>query len=123
MIDVWIYQIADGRLCNASRPWVSYPGYSGRGVFRDDPGATKEVAKGPLPVGLYTCGRPQAHPRLGPAAIRLEPSVTTPMHGRSGFFIHGDNKRGDYSASEGCIVVSREVRDLFRPGDRLIVVP
>lgn len=122
MIDVWVYQIADGRLSNAARPWVGYSGYSGRGVYRDDPGSTKEVAKGPIPVGLYRCEKAVNHPTLGPAAIRLDPGLT-PMFGRSGFLIHGDNARGDYSASSGCIIVGREVRDLFRPGDRLIVVP
>jgi len=33
------------------------------------------------------------------------------MNGRSGFLIHGDNSKHNFSASEGCIILSRSTRD------------
>ena len=123
MINVWLYQIADGRFCNAVSPWHGHAGYSGRGVYRDDPGATKEVANGPIPVGSYMCSKPVPHPRLGPQAVYLTPRYGTPMFGRTEFFVHGDNSKGDYSASNGCIILPRSARDLIRGGDTIVVLP
>lgn len=37
------------------------------------------------------------------------PGRTPP--GRSGFLIHGDNSKGDHSASEGCIILGPKVRE------------
>ena len=37
-------------------------------------------------------------------------NVSSDAHGRSGFLIHGDNSKGDKSASEGCIILGPDVR-------------
>jgi hypothetical protein len=35
-------------------------------------------------------------------------------HGRSSFLIHGDNSLGNHTASHGCIILSRMVREKMR---------
>lgn len=86
-----------------------YVGYSGHGIGRNNPRLDWAKQSGPIPKGLWTLGRAQAHPRLGPVAIPLWPAPGTDTHGRSGFFIHGDNARND--ASQGCIILPRQARD------------
>lgn len=80
------------------------------------------VGQGPIPKGRWRLGYRQHHPRLGPAAIPLDPEEGTATKGRSGFFIHGDNGRGDRSASSGCIILPKLVRDGLRVGATLEVV-
>jgi hypothetical protein len=43
--------------------------------------------------------------------MRLTPSGGQDMFGRDGFLIHGDNAKHDKSASEGCIVLERGIRN------------
>jgi hypothetical protein len=62
-------------------------------------------------------------PNTGPFTIVLEPEPGTDTCGRSAFRIHGDNSRGDRSASHGCIILPRTVREtIWRSGQRLIEV-
>jgi hypothetical protein len=42
--------------------------------------------------------------------MRLEPDPTNEMFGRGDFLIHGDNSEGNFSASEGCIILAHDVR-------------
>ena len=86
-------------------------GYSGRGVGLNNPEYQFSRNLGPIPVGVWKLGKAQEHPRLGPLAIALEPMMENQTGGRSGFFIHGDNPKGDNSASQGCIVLPRKVRE------------
>lgn len=86
-------------------------GYAGHPPFVNDPAAQALVSRGPIPRGKYRVGRPFRHNRLGPAASFLEPFSDNEMFGRSGFFIHGDNSFGDQSASHGCIILKRSVRE------------
>lgn len=54
---------------------------------------------GPLPLGTYTIHPSTKHAKLGRAAY-LEPTGKQAMHGRGGFYIHGQGRHG----SDGCIV-------------------
>lgn len=63
---------------------------------------------GPLPEGEYRM-RVYPHPRFAEPAIKLV-QVKGETHERSGFWIHGDNAKADRSASSGCPVFSRPVR-------------
>lgn len=120
---VWYYFIKTGEF---SRPFDDTPvfaGYSGRGAHRNNPFATHLRAEGPIPVGLYRALDPRSHPVLGPVAIPLEPHGKTETFKRSGFYIHGDNGRGYFSASEGCIIVQRSARIAVEPGDVIAVYP
>ncbi len=66
---------------------------------------------GPIPRGQYTIGPAYTDPHRGPVVMRLTPSGGQDMFGRDGFLIHGDNAKHDKSASEGCIVLERGIRN------------
>jgi len=46
----------------------------------------------------------------------LTPIEGTDTFGRSGFMVHGDNQALNHSASEGCIVAPRFIRDQIAAG-------
>lgn len=85
-------------------------GYSGHGEHINKPVSQWLVAKGPIPRGVWKIGRPIHHQRLGPVSLPLTPFGHDAC-GRSEFFIHGDNSRGDRSASSGCIILPRSTRE------------
>jgi Protein of unknown function (DUF2778) len=100
-------------------------GYSGNGVGRNNPSKTNVRAVGPIPVGKWVVGPGFQHPHLGPLSLPLTPVDPRNALGRSGFFVHGDNPKGDGSASEGCIVISRPVRnklDMLTKESQVILV-
>ena len=89
-------------------------GYSGKTGHVNRPESDHIVATGPIPRGVWRLDPPLAsHPRLGPKVIPLEPADAQTAKGRSGFYVHGDNKRGDNSASRGCIIMPGSVRGLI----------
>ena len=101
-------------------------GYSGYREYRNNAAYETRKALGPIPRGQWLLRQAQAHPRLGPVCIGLEPQDVPNLAGRSEFFIHGDNVRGDFSASTGCIILARGAREaiagLYRPGVRTLTV-
>lgn len=85
--------------------------YSGHGQGLNQPGAQTIRSVGPIPQGDYTIGAPRDPPdHLGPLAMPLSPLKTTNTFGRSGFFLHGDNGALNHTASDGCIVAGRAIR-------------
>lgn len=78
-------------------------GYAGRGAGRDNPEMQQVRNTGPLPQGRYSM-RLMEHRHFVAPAIRLT-QTEGETYGRSGFWIHGDNRQGD--ASQGCIVLDR----------------
>lgn len=80
---------------------------------------------GPIPCGLYTIGAHVDTMTHGPFVLPLTPSPQNEMFGRSAFLIHGDSKVAPGSASEGCIILSRSVRErIAKSGDHeLRVIP
>ncbi|MBP7452742.1 MAG: DUF2778 domain-containing protein [Ottowia sp.] len=104
---------------------VNHNGYSGRNVSggtqgRNNPDAQHVSNTGPIPRGRYTIGAARNSANTGRAVRDLTPTPGNQMEGRGSFQIHGDNARGD--ASEGCIVMPRNVRDSLQNGDALEVV-
>lgn len=99
-------------------------GYSGHPPYVNDGTAEALVARGPIPRGSYRLVGPFNHVRLGPLVFFLDPAKTNKMHGRSGFFIHGDNEFGSQSASHGCVILSRAIREKLAtlPVRTLVVV-
>lgn len=85
-------------------------GYSGNGIWRDKPEFQNVHSHGPLPRARYIICAPSVHPHLGPVAMALMPYNGSEMFLRGDFFIHGDNAQGDFSASDGCIVMPLSVR-------------
>ena len=56
-----------------------------------------------------------------PTFCNLKPDSSNNMFGRSNFQIHGDNKKGDGSASHGCIILNKGDRAGLKPGDTVNV--
>lgn len=109
-----IYSQATGSLAYApenENPRILGRGYSGHAPFTNDPEAQGLAARGPIPRGVYRVSNPWDHVRLGKVSFFLDPVTPAKMLGRSGFFIHGDNSYGNRTASHGCIVLGRKVRD------------
>lgn len=99
-------------------------GYAGNGSGLNNPLACDEHSVGPLPVGMYTIAAPQDKPlSTGMFSLPLLPAPTNVMYGRSGFFCHGDNAAMNHTASDGCIVAARQVRELIAQHTVLQVVP
>lgn len=85
-------------------------GYSGHGTSINDPDSEGFVGRGPIPRGVWKVGSPVSSDRMGPHCIPLSPVGHDAYH-RSGFYIHGDNRHGDRSASTGCIILDRNIRE------------
>ena len=82
---------------------------------------------GPLPQGTYMIGLQQKNvTNMGDvlrASMRLTPDPKNEMYGRGGFLFHGDNSRGDQSASQGCPVAPLNIRNqIGRSGDTVLRV-
>ena len=119
----WTYIQRTGHLIDPDGELFA-SGYAGNGAGLNNPAMQFVVRIGPLPVGRYTIGEPYDHPRLGPLTVNLTPDAGNDMRGRAAFRIHGDNARGDRSASQGCIVTNRQTRQdiVDSDCDRLRVV-
>ena len=92
-------------------------GYAGKGRGRNNPALQSVRGVGPLPRGRYRIGAPRTSQRTGPFVMDLYPIDATPndtVHdatGRSAFQIHGDSVRNPGSASSGCIILPRVIRE------------
>ena len=123
----FVYEQATGKLFRRS-PGLALElvaqGYSGRSIGLNAPDAQHVPGVGPIPRGDYRIDEPRRHVRLGPLALPLVPVLQGLMGGRSGFYIHGDNRHANRSASSGCIILERSVRALIarsRPATLTVV--
>jgi len=119
----WTYMQATGQLSHDGEAIDT--GYAGVGAGLNAPGQEGVPFIGPLPRGGYTIGQPVLNGgHMGPFVLPLTPSPANNMFGRSGFFIHGDKIAGPpHTASNGCIILSRQTRTLIaQSGDNLLVV-
>ena len=117
----WKYEQETGQLSQNGADVAI--GYSGAGNGKNNP-AMQDVQKiGPIPRGTYTIGEPHDTPTHGPYVLRLTPDPENEMHGRSGFLIHGDSKEHPGQASEGCIIMPRNIREqVWDSGDTALEV-
>ena len=98
-------------------------GYAGCKDGKNCPEMQHVPNRGPIPRGVYRIGDPYDSPDHGPFCLRLTPDSANEMCGRSGFLVHGDSMRDPGSASEGCIIQARKVRELIHAsGDRMLEV-
>lgn len=89
-------------------------GYSGFGPGLDNPDMEADADIGPIPAGKWEILRwDDHHGEKGPQVAVLAP-VGHDAHGRSAFLIHGDNPQLNHTASHGCIVAGRSIRDALR---------
>ena len=117
----WTYSQDDGRLYDPNGV-LAGTGYAGgneganpEGVNNHDMQNVKSI--GPLPCGTYRMGDVIQQSHLGVFAIPLIPDAANEMFGRGGFFCHGDTKEMNQSASQGCIIQSRAVRNELDASD------
>lgn len=98
-------------------------GYSGHGEGLNNPSMCNVHNVGPLPQGNYTIGQPRDDEEVGKFAMPLTPSPDNTMFGRSEFFIHGDNPKLNHTASDGCIILIRPLREaIASSGDTELLV-
>lgn len=119
---MWVYHQKTGALHDKTGQCVAH-GYAGNGEGKNNPEAQARHDVGPLPRGLYTIDPPYDSPRVGPYALPLLPHADNEMFGRGDFRMHGDSKDKPGTASHGCIIQSRTVREqVWSSGDRLLEV-
>lgn len=120
---MWLYVQSSGNMYDKDGV-IAWTGYSGHGEGLNNPDLDHVHGLGPLPRGKYTIGAPFHSPHTGPNAMRLIPDGDNEMHGRGDFECHGDNDKGDKSASNGCIVKSPAAKRLllWNSGDHRLQV-
>lgn len=109
---------------------IGYSGYDDGdrvpepGEGRNDPAAQRERNIGPTPVGYWEIiGPPKDTPTHGPVVLGLHPDASTETFGRDEFLIHGDSVKKPGTASHGCIILPRAVRErIWASGDRRLRV-
>ena len=109
---MWVYHQSSGRL---TRDDVEIAvGYSGIGEGKNNPALQGVHDVGPIPRGFWSLGPVQCVTTSGPHGpfvIPLLPNAGTNTHGREGFLIHGDSVQHPGSASHGCIILPRAIRE------------
>lgn len=118
---MWIWKQKTGILLHDEE--VAGSGYSGTGLGKNNPSWQHIKNTGPIPQGLYNVGAASDTPTHGPHVLPLYPSPENNMFGRSEFLIHGDSKEHPGTASRGCIILPRFVRELIsESGDLQLTV-
>jgi hypothetical protein len=117
---MWIWHQSAGLLTRGEKSWR---GYSGAGRGRNNPTLQAAVGIGPIPQGKWTIVDRHDSPNTGPYTLSLTPEPDTPTFGRSQFRIHGDSIAHPGTASHGCIILPRAVREaIWHSGDRDLAV-
>jgi RHS repeat-associated protein len=121
----WVYHQSTGQMTHVDANGHSTDvgtGYAGHGTGVNNPDMQEVQNTGPLPRGNYTIGPQQDHGRLR-SSMMLTPDSTNEMHGRSSFLIHGAHANDRQDSSEGCIIMSNEVRSqIANSGDDVLQV-
>ncbi len=118
----WTYAQKSGELQQDGKPVAT--GYSGAGAGKNNPVMQNVCDVGPIPEGDWTIAGPPADTAdHGPYVLKLNPAAATETFGRSGFLMHGDSKEHPGSASHGCVILPRAVREqMWTSGDRELEV-
>jgi hypothetical protein len=112
----WTYGQKTGSLRGSAVGVIAH-GYAGAGVGKNNPDMDAVPNIGPLPRGKYTIGPPYDSSH-SPYTLRLTPDPKNDMHGRAGFLIHGDSIHNPGTASQGCIILPRSIRqEIWESGD------
>lgn len=104
-------------------------GYAGKGRGINNPALQNVRGIGPLPAGRWRMVEVRNSKNTGPFTIVLHAVDATPNDdrhdptGRGAFRIHGDNVKGDRSASSGCIILPRPIRErMWKSADKELEV-
>jgi hypothetical protein len=118
---MWTWDQSAGELSRAGA--VVSRGYSGNGRGLNNPAMQAARGVGPIPAGHWRFAGMAADNHTGPCSIIILPEPGTDTKGRAGFRCHGDNARLDHSASHGCIILPRAMRQaIWASGDRALQV-
>lgn len=109
---MWKYEQSTGRMYDKTGKLVA-TGYAGKGEHKNKHADQNLVGVGPLPVGKYVITAPRTSAQTGPYAMPLDPNKDNVMFGRSSFQIHGDSIKAPGTASSGCIIMPRNIRELI----------
>jgi hypothetical protein len=110
---MWTYKQRTGELFNATGEHIA-TGYSGFGAHKNQPADDSVKNLGPIPEGRYAIGQPRcvaAPGPHGPFVLPLTPLPSNQMFGRDGFLLHGDSIEHPGTASHGCVILPRAVRE------------
>ena len=121
---MWQYVQATGGMYDPAGNLLSPLGYSGNWTgdpadaggpndYRNRPDQQCVIDHGPIPRGTYTIGAAHTDPEKGPVVMALAPDAGNFMCDpkRAGFLIHGDKIGTPGTASDGCIIMNRTIRD------------
>jgi type VI secretion system (T6SS) effector TldE1-like protein len=111
----WTYSQTTGQMLDPNGNLVA-TGYSGLDVpgglqGKNNPDAENVPNVGPTPRGTYQIGPAFDSNDHGPIVMHLVPEPGTDTLGRSGFLIHGDSVHAPGTASHGCVIMPRPVRE------------
>ena len=106
---MWTYEQLTGRILQDDE--LVGTGYAGSPQGKNNPDMQEVAQTGPLPRGTYAIEAPQNSPHTGPFTLDLTPDPANEMFGRSEFRIHGDSIEHPGTASEGCIITARAIRE------------
>lgn len=105
-----IYSQSTGILTTDDKKYIG-SGYSGFASGKNNPLMESVRNIGPIPKGIYSIGKSYNSKKTGPLTIPLVPNPKNNMYDRSLFAIHGDNINMPGTASHGCIILSRKIRE------------
>jgi hypothetical protein len=118
---MWLWDQSKGELYRDGA-FIS-SGYSGKGRGKNNPSVQNAVGVGPIPQGDWIIGSTYVSKNTGPVTIVLNPAPNTNTFGRSAFRIHGDSIKNPGTASRGCIILPRYVREkISKSSDRKLRV-
>ena len=120
---MWTFDVKAGAILSPTK-FPLGTAYSGNGKGLNNPLMDGVPDVGPIPPGQWQIGEFfDDIGGKGPQVCHLTPAPGTDTLGRSGFMIHGDNQLMNHSASEGCIIAARFIRDaIAHSGDKIIEV-
>jgi hypothetical protein len=114
------YSQPAGTLTDASGSLLG-TGYSGHPPYVNVASAENLPNQGPCPRGQYTLIPIADGGHLGPCVFRLVAAPSNEMFGRSGFYIHGDDAAMDHTASDGCLIFDRPIRETILSGGDFVL--
>lgn len=118
---MWIWDQSAGTMSRNGK--VVATGYAGHDYGKNNPKAQNVQGIGPVPRGMWSIGAPRTSPNTGPYTMSLTPMRGTDPLGRSAFRIHGDSISAPGTASHGCIILPRSVRQaIWNSGDHILEV-
>lgn len=119
---MFTYKITTGEIFRGDG-YLMGIGYSGHDKGKNNPDMCNVHDVGPIPLGVFEQGVPRDDEKLGKFVIPLIPKPEDEMHGRSGFYCHGDSIKKPGTASHGCIILPFNIRvKLYASGENIQVI-